>query len=170
MQEKPRYELRDEIVQFLNHEAEILDNHQVTDWLDLLTDDISYRIPTRVTRERDSNLSEFSDESFHLNEDYMSLEARVERLKSDFAWSENPPSRTRRIVSNVRIEEIDDDELVHRNNIFVFYNRGESTSPDIISAERHDVVRSVDGEFKLADRKVLLDHTAMGISDLSIFI
>jgi 3-phenylpropionate/cinnamic acid dioxygenase small subunit len=48
--------------------------------------------------------------------------------------------------------------------------RGEEYDPVFISGERHDVLRRVDGELKLAKRRILLDQTVMGTQNLSEFL
>ena len=90
-----------EIEQFLFHEAECLDDNRIREWFELLTEDIDYKCPIRVTRERAAGPG-FSEEGMHFDEDWGMLEVRVERLETEYAWAEDPPSRTRRLVSNVR--------------------------------------------------------------------
>lgn len=162
-------ELRGECEDFLYHAAELLDDRRLSEWHDLLTEDVDYRIPIRTTRER-SNRSEFSDSSFHMKEDWGTLKVRTERMQSDFAWSEDPPSRTRRHVSNVRIVDDDGEEVELKNNLLVFRQQGDETEPDILSMERHDTLRRTEDGFKIADRLVLLDHTIIPTNTLSIIL
>lgn len=171
--EKPtreRIELREEIRMFLAYEAELLDDRRLHEWYELLTDDIEYDVPRRVTREVGDDVSPFSEKSFHLQEDAESFEARIDRYDKDYAWAENPPSRTRRMVSNLRISDVDGDEIEERNNLVMLRLRGEEYDPVFISGERHDVLRRVDGELKLAKRRILLDQTVMGTQNLSEFL
>ncbi|SEL24182.1 aromatic-ring-hydroxylating dioxygenase subunit beta [Haloferax larsenii] len=161
--------LRAECEEFLYHTAELLDDRKLTEWHDLVTEDIDYRVPIRTTRER-SNPTEFSDTSFHMKEDWGTLEVRTERMQSDFAWSEDPPSRTRRHVSNVRIVDDGGEEVQLKNNLLVFRQQGDETEPDILSMERHDTLRRTDDGFKLAERVVLLDHTIIPTNTLSIIL
>ncbi|ELZ80982.1 small terminal subunit of phenylpropionate dioxygenase [Haloferax elongans ATCC BAA-1513] len=161
--------LRAECEEFLYHAAELLDDRKLTEWHDLVTEDIDYRVPIRTTRER-SNTTEFSDTSFHMKEDWGTLEVRTERMQSDFAWSEDPPSRTRRHVSNVRIVDDDGEEVTLKNNLLIFRQQGDETDPDILSMERHDTLRRTDEGFKIAERRVLLDHTIIPTNTLSIIL
>lgn len=162
-------QLRAECEEFLYHAAELLDDRKLSEWHDLVTKDIDYRVPIRTTRER-SNRTEFSDSSFHMKEDWGTLEVRTERMQSDFAWSEDPPSRTRRHVSNVRIVDDDGEEVRLKNNLLVFRQQGDETEPDILSMERHDTLRRTDDGFELAERRVLLDHTIIPTNTLSIIL
>ncbi|HZT06539.1 MAG TPA: aromatic-ring-hydroxylating dioxygenase subunit beta, partial [Chloroflexota bacterium] len=106
-----------------------------------------------------------------LTENRASLELRVKRLGTGYAWSETPPSRTRHVVSNVRVRATDTaGELSVVSNVLVYRNRGWETSPDLFSGERRDVLRIVDGQWRLAARTVFLDQAVLGARDVSIFL
>jgi 3-phenylpropionate/cinnamic acid dioxygenase small subunit len=156
------------VEEFLFKEAELLDAGRYRDWLGLLSADIDYRIPTRATRERTALDLQFSETSFHMVEDRGSLETRVARFDTEYAWSENPPSRTRRFVSNVRLGSYDPPIDV-RSNLLFFWARDELPQV-ILSGERHDLIRVEDGELKLAVRVVFLDHTTLPIPNLAVFL
>jgi 3-phenylpropionate/cinnamic acid dioxygenase small subunit len=162
-------ELHYECVQFYNREAELLDAKELEAWLELLTEDVAYAMPIRVTREKGAERSAFSEEAYNYREDRSTLEARVERFQSEFAWSEDPPSRTRHHVSNVRVEAVDGDEIETKTNLLLFRGQGEDTSGTVLSGERRDTLRRVDGELKLARRNVHLDHTILPMKNISVF-
>lgn len=156
--------------QFLYHEAELLDDRRLVEWFALLTDDIDYRIPTRVTRERAATASEFSATSYHMIEDWNSLKTRVDRFQSEYAWSEDPPSRTRRIVGNVRIAPGPaGGELAVKSNFLLFRARYDST-PQLLAGERHDTLRIAGDAYKVARRLVLLDHTLLPMENMAVFL
>ena len=96
-----------EVVDWLNHEAQLLDDGDFHEWLELLTDDVTYRMPVRLTRERGQN-PDHSPANQSFLDDSATLELRIRRLDTDFAWAEDPPSRTRRFVTNVRVEDGED--------------------------------------------------------------
>jgi len=173
MTTQSNYELQLECTAFLNHEAELLDDGRLHDWLELLTDDVQYRVPRRVTRERGAEQSEFSDDAFLYREDYGMLSTRVERFDNEYAWAENPPSRTRRFVSNVRAEERpndDDDDVELKSNLLLYRSQGDTTDHDLISGERQDRLRRVEGELRLSERTVYLDQTIVATRNLSFFL
>ena len=106
------------------------------------TDDVRYRDarPRHESAQRstDSALEDMA----HFDEDRYSLEKRVERFETDHAWTEDPPSRTRRFVTNVRCwHGAAEDELVVASNLLLFRSRGDIHDPDLLSARRHDVLR-----------------------------
>lgn len=156
--------------QFLYREAQFLDDGELHAWLDLLTEDVGYRVPRRVTRERGAEQSEISEEGFLYREDFGTLETRVERYDREYAWAENPPSRTRRLVTNVRIQEADENEVSVRSNLLLYRNQGDDTDHDLIACERFDTVRRTDDGLRLADRTVHLDQTILATRNLSFFL
>jgi ethylbenzene dioxygenase beta subunit len=160
--------VRAEVEEFLYREAELFDEWRLREWLGLLTDDIVYRVPIRIAKEKtqgESAVTGVSTEMFHLDEDKDSLELRVERLETGFAWAEEPPSRLRHHVSNVRVGE----GFAVRSNVLVYRSRWDKADYDILSAERRDVFRRVDGELKLASRHVILDSTSIPTLNLTFF-
>lgn len=166
--------LQHEVEQLLYHEAQLLDTGQFSAWLDLLADDIVYHAPVRVTRERGQQ-PDFSLEMEHFWDDRETLNLRVERLKTEFAWAEDPPSRTRHFVSNVRIAPgADPGEFDVASYLLVYRNRGEEATADLISAQRQDVWRRVEqpgGEraWRLCRRQILFDQATLGTKNLAIF-
>lgn len=156
-QREPSNDLYLGCVRFLNHEAELLDSYRFSEWLDLVSEDIEYEVPVRTDRERSAE--QFSDSGFHFKEDYRSLETRVERLNSEFVWSHDPPMRTRRFVSNVRVTDWTEDTVTTKNNLLLFRSQGNRSSYDLVSGERHDTIDTDTSE--LTERSVLLDHTVL---------
>lgn len=164
------YELLKAVEQFLYEEAERLDDGDLHGWYDLLAEDVDYRIPRRVTRERGTEQSEFSDEGFLYREDAGTLETRVKRYDREYAWAENPPSRTRRLVTNVRVKSADGDEVSVRSNLLLYRNQGEDTEADLIACERRDTLRRTGEGLRLAERTVHLDQTVLATRNLSFFL
>src|SRR5688572_13479209 len=99
--------LQFEVEQFLYREAALLDERRFHEWLDLLTEDIEYWRPIRSTQARGVEAHEPTQlgEAAFFDENKGYLEERVRKLGTGLAWSEDPPSRTRHLVSNVRILE-----------------------------------------------------------------
>lgn len=159
-----------DVYEFLMHEAELLDGHREREWVELCTGDVIYRMPVRQTRERGAG-DGFDDEMYYFDEDRGSLELRVRRLETEYAWAEDPPSRTRHFVTNIRVTPADeDDELAVRSNLLLYRSQGTELHHDLISAERRDVLRRTEEGMRLARRKILLDHSVLTTHNLSIFL
>lgn len=156
---------------FLYREAELLDEGRLREWLGLLTDDVRYQVPIRTAREQGAGpgLTGIATDGFHLDEDRDSLEMRVERMETGFAWAEDPPSRIRHHLANIRSEPLGGgaEELAVRSNVLVYRSRWDRPQHDLLSCERRDVLRRVAGEWRLARRLVVLDSTTIPTLNLA---
>lgn len=155
---------------FLYREALALDERRFRDWLGMLTDDIRYEVPVRVTREGLAEW-ELSPTSRIFDDDRQTLEVRVQRLETDFAWAEQPPSRTRHYVTNVVVDPGENaDEFRVSSNCFIYRSRGDSPTPSLYSLFRKDVVRCTDAGYQLAKRWAAFDQSLINAHNLSIFV
>ncbi|ETX09273.1 aromatic-ring-hydroxylating dioxygenase subunit beta [Candidatus Entotheonella palauensis] len=169
--------LQHEVEQFLYMEARLIDDRKFRDWLDLFTDDVHYWMPTRINRLRDSAADPWeigrelasADEMAWFDDTKAGLEQRVIRLETGMAWAEEPRSRTRHFVTNVEITLGGHaDELQVRANFLVYRSRLE-TEQDYFVGTREDVLRRVNGQLKIARRKIIYDATVSSAKNLSIF-
>jgi 3-phenylpropionate/cinnamic acid dioxygenase small subunit len=159
-----------EIVGWLNAEAEMLDHGRFDDWLALLDDEVSYQMPIRLTRERsDTPDTSFGNQNFM--DDRKTLELRIRRLDTEFAWAEDPPSRTRRFVTNIRVDDAaSSDEVRVRSNILLYRNRGDESHVDLLSGERNDLLRRSGDGWLLRERVIVLDQAAVGTKNLALLM
>ena len=160
-------ETRLAINDLLVEEAALLDAGRYEDWLALFTDDVRYTAPTRVTRK--SGNPGVVDAIGWFDEDRQSLDLRVRRLATDVAWAEDPPSMTRRFVTNLRITVIDDGYAVS-SNLLLFRSRGDRGAYDLIAGQRSDRIRVVGEALKISRREVLLDQASLGTKNLGVFL
>lgn len=162
------------VAQFLARESELLDNRQLKEWQATCVDEsIRYVIPLRLTlmNEDGNGLSETT----HMqDDDWNALTMRINRFDSRAAWSENPATRVRHFVSNVRVgSKVNLDasagsfEVTVKSNVLVYRSRGPSPEHDLLSAERFDVLRQVDGDMRLLRREVRLDSSVIGTHNFS---
>ena len=80
-----------------------------------------------------------------------------------------PPSRTRHLITNVRIKKVSGNEVEAHANFLVYRTRME-TDQDLFVGERQDVLRRVDGSFKIAKRTIILDQTVLTAKNISVFL
>ncbi|WP_256301621.1 aromatic-ring-hydroxylating dioxygenase subunit beta [Haloarchaeobius salinus] len=157
-----------EIEQFLYKEAEYLDDRRLDDWLELLDEEIDYKIPVRVSQE--GRTSDFLD-TYHMYETYETLSDRITRRAGEYAWSERPPSRTRHFVSNVRVEPGDgEDEYEVNSNLLLYVSKGDSGDYDTLSAKREDVIVNTDDGWKIRKRTAYLDITTIPLDAMNYFL
>ncbi|MFI1353062.1 3-phenylpropionate/cinnamic acid dioxygenase subunit beta [Streptomyces sp. NPDC020898] len=168
-----------EVEQFYYEEAALLDDGRYADWLDLLADDLDYWMPTRSNRlRRQQALSVAArGEAAFYDETKESLAWRIRRFDSGMAWAEDPPSRTRHLVTNVLVRHVDPadnpeftaDDLSVRSAFLVYRNRLEREE-NVFAGSRTDILRRVDdGALRVARRTVLLDQNILLAKNISTF-
>ena len=172
-----------QVEQFLYREARLLDSRQFRRWIDLLADDLRYWIPIRSNRYsassksisildgcryEEDDLSKESDQAF-MDEDKGSLRRRVDRLDTGMAWAEDPPSRTRHLISNVEVEPGERESEVKVYSNFIMYRSRGETEEDFYVGSREDVLRNVDGSWQLASRKIVFEQNVLSAKNLSNF-
>src|SRR5438094_7215042 len=91
---------RAEVEDFLYHEAALLDAWRLDEWLELLTEDATYRIPSNDRPQSDPKSALFT-----IADDIRRIRARVAPLQDPHAHAQSPRPRTRRPISNARIVE-----------------------------------------------------------------
>lgn len=146
--------LEREVEDFIVREAALLDEWRLDGWLDLFTEDARYIVPST-----DKPRGDPRETLGIINDDMARLRGRVERLKSRHAHREFPWSRTRRFISNVRIQELNGDEIVTNASFLVYRMRGGQVDP-LIGSYVYTLKR-VDGALKIAARKAVLDLEAL---------
>jgi p-cumate 2,3-dioxygenase beta subunit len=146
--------LEREVEDFIVQEAAILDEWRLDDWLTLFTEDARYMVPATDMPNADPK-----ETLAIINDDMARLRGRVERLKSRHAHREFPWSRTRRFITNVRIREIINEEILVNASFLVYRIRGGQVDPLIGSYVY--TLRRVDGALKIAARKAVLDLEAL---------
>lgn len=159
-----------EVLDWIHTEAELLDDLREREWLEtMVSRDVTYAVPLRQTVERARGRG-FSPDTFHLLETYGSLDSRVTRNETPYAWAEDPPSRIRHFVTNVRVRQSGDPDIVSvKSNLLLHRTRQDQSLPQLLSAERHDELRREDGRLMLLRRDVLLDLTVIRTHNLAIF-
>jgi 3-phenylpropionate/cinnamic acid dioxygenase small subunit len=162
-------ELQHEIEQFLYAEAALLDDGDFHGWLAILADDIHYWMPTRYNRtrrERGLDMSRENELAF-FDDDKASLAMRVKRLDTGMAWAEDPPSRTRHLVTNVQIRPRQADEY-DVTSAFLLYRTRLETDLNIFAGRREDVLRKTADGWRIARRKIILDQNVVLAKNLSV--
>jgi 3-phenylpropionate/cinnamic acid dioxygenase small subunit len=164
--------LYNEVLEFVYDEAALLDQQKFDDWAKVLAEDISYTAPLRITRQGPDRLNTVVRTTLHFDDDYSSLMGRLERLGTKSAWAEDPPSRTRRLVTNVRVwETAKPNEFETESYLLLSRSRYEHYQLQVLSCVRHDLLRrSGPGAFKLARREIIVDQSVLGMANLAVFL
>ncbi len=163
--------LQHEIEQFLYYEASLIDDRRFDEWLAVLADDLEYWMPVRSTRFAGAEADEFTKlgEVAFFDDDKASMTQRVAKLRTGFAWSEDPPSRSRHLVDNIRIvEKRSDNDLTVTAN-FLIYRSRLVRDEDFWIGRREDALRKTGDDWTLYKRHVFLDQVSLNSKNLSVF-
>ena len=139
-----------EVEDFLYAEAALLDEWRLDEWLALFTPDCSYVVPTTDLPEGDP-----SRDAVFVDDNFERLQGRVTRLKSRHAHREYPYSRTRHLVSNVRVLRSDDAEIEAAANFVVYRLRSGQVAP-YIGHYAYSLTRT-EGGLRIRHKRATLD-------------
>ena len=163
--------LRLEIEDFLWNEADLLDEHQYDEWLDLFAEDATYWMPIRrnvASREMNTELTAEGPELSWFTDDKPTLTKRVQQIQTGVHWAEEPYSRVTHMVSNVRVLGFDGKEAKVKCR-FLFYRNRHADEESTFIGKRIDTLRRVDGGWKIARREIYLDESVLLYKNLTNF-
>jgi 3-phenylpropionate/cinnamic acid dioxygenase small subunit len=158
------------LLETLYDEAAALDERRFDDWTAMLAPDLLYQAPIRLTRTGPNRDRDVMRTMFHFDDDYASILMRTGRLQKS-AWAEDPPSRCRRFITNVRVGECEvagEYEVV--SYLFLERSRGDNPVTEHMTAERRDLWRDVGGDYKLARREIIVDQSILNMSNFAVFL
>ncbi|MFM9970503.1 MAG: aromatic-ring-hydroxylating dioxygenase subunit beta [Burkholderiales bacterium] len=155
---------RTHVEDFLYEEAALLDAWKLDEWLALLTEDATYRVPPNDRPDNDAK-----DTLFTIADDIHRIRARVTRLKDKNAHAEYPLSRTRRMIANVRIVGIEGGSLQIESNFVVYRFRRDADIREYVGRYRHGL-RVDGGKLKISRREAIIDTMELGALGLVSFI
>ncbi|MCZ6875066.1 MAG: 3-phenylpropionate/cinnamic acid dioxygenase subunit beta [bacterium] len=160
-----------EIEDFFFAEAELLDERHFEAWLDLLTDDVRYWMPMRRNVKFGEQEREETREQQDMNwfdEGKETLSQRVRQVLTGVHWAEEPLSRVSHMVSNVQLLHATSDEVAAKCRFLIYRNRLQDET-DFFVGKREDTLRRVEGQWKIARRKIILDQNVLMAKNLTIF-
>jgi 3-phenylpropionate/cinnamic acid dioxygenase small subunit len=166
-------ELQLDIERFLFEEAALLDRHEYRQWLSRFTEDLVYRMPVTTNHHEQAIGAPPPEASpaYYFFEDLQTLTQRVKRLETGKGWAEMPPSRTRRMISNVLLTpaEVAGEWDVASN--FLLYRSRLERQVDLFVGGRVDRLRPRrEGPgWQIARRELTLDQGTLLANNLSIF-
>jgi 3-phenylpropionate/cinnamic acid dioxygenase small subunit len=182
--------LKQEIEDFLYHEAELLDERRYDEWLDLFTEDARYWMPIRRNVHRGDPAREFTREGADVNwfdEGKETLTRRVRQIQTGIHWAEEPPSRICHMISNVQVLDAAPPgrtgapagaspgsglllpfEVAVKCRFLIYRNRVE-TETDLLVGKREDLLRRITGGWRIAHRKIVLDQSVLLAKNLTFF-
>jgi 3-phenylpropionate/cinnamic acid dioxygenase small subunit len=168
--------LKQEVEEFLYDEVELLDERRYEAWLELLAEDVRYWMPMRRNVRFGELEREFTREGLDINwfdEGKDTLTRRVQQILTGVHWAEEPLSRLCHMISNIRLLDVkpsvsEPSEVAVKCRFLIYRNRVE-TETDILVGKRQDILRRLNGRWKIAQRKVILDQNVLQAKNLTFF-
>jgi 3-phenylpropionate/cinnamic acid dioxygenase small subunit len=153
---------RAEAEDLLYREARLLDDRRYADWIAMLTEDAIYWIPTN---------GDGGDPKRTISlvyDDMTRLRDRLARLDSGIAHAQSPPSMTKRLISNVQLEQSADNvAAVHSAFIMYELRRGKER---VFAGRYEHRFRLEDGHWKIAAKKIILANNDEVIDNLTFIV
>ena len=147
---------RAEVEDFLYHEAALLDDWKLNEWETLLADDACYYVPPNDQLEADHRST-----LFLVADDRERIRQRIIRINDPNCHAEYPKSRTRRMISNVRILAVAGDLVTVGANFVCYRFRRYERIREYVGGYRY-VLKAADGSFRIKERRVLIDAHELG--------
>lgn len=170
------FALKQEVEEFLYGEADLLDQRQFRQWLDLLADDLVYFMPIRRNvkfgqHEAKENTRQGEGISW-FDEDKWTLGKRVEQILTGVHYAEEPLSRVTHMVSNVRLLDVSPSaeapvDVTVGCRFLVHQNRVEYESNTFIGRRTDTLRRHGDG-WLIARREMILEQNVLLAKNLSV--
>ncbi|WP_060882267.1 3-phenylpropionate/cinnamic acid dioxygenase subunit beta [Streptomyces caniscabiei] len=163
-----------EVQRLYAHEAGLLDQHRYADWLELFTEDLHYWAPVRTNRlRRQQALADGTPgEVAIFDETRESLAWRIRRFDSGMAWAEDPPSRSRHLITNVMVRAAEEPGEYVAESAFLCYRNRLEREVDLYAGGRTDLLRRDPhhGRLLIARRTILLDQNVLLAKNISTFL
>jgi 3-phenylpropionate/cinnamic acid dioxygenase small subunit len=151
------------VTAFLNREARLQDEHQYEAWERLWTDDGVYWVPANsanIDPEREMSI---------IYDNRSRIALRVRQLMAGKHFTQTPQSNLRRLVSNIELmDEQPGGDIAVASNSLIFES---SLRDDTLWAARNEYrLRHVDGDLRMAYKKVVLVNNDKAIYTLSFLV
>jgi 3-phenylpropionate/cinnamic acid dioxygenase small subunit len=164
-----------EIEDFFYAEADLLDEREYDQWLDGLAEDLVYWMPMRKNvshRDRHKDITAEDDIAwFHDDKD--TIRKRVKQIQTGIHWADEPISRVSHIITNIRLREpisaLGEGEKAVTTCRFIVYRNRVEDETDFLVGRREDTLVRIEGELKVARRKIILDQSVLLAKNLTMF-
>jgi len=162
------------VEQFYYAEAHAIDSRDFHTWLALFTDDTRYLVPIRRNQVADEFTDALGEAGMaHFDDDKTVLARRVARMSSGLAWTEDPPSVQRHLITNVRVTELDPSDPggeLEAHSCFQAHRYRLDREVEVFTGARIDRLRRDGDGFAIAARTIYLDHTTVLGNNLNLFL
>lgn len=158
-----------DLMHFLIEEAYMLDNSKYKDWVELLADDVLITMPVRQTVSRKNG--DGRGPLYWIYDTKEEAVFKATRYLGDSAWADDPPSRHRRMITNVRVYETDvEQEYLVQSYLLLQRNTGNQHTFSPFSARRDDILRREGDSWLIAKRNIIVDQAVIGQPNIGFVI
>ncbi len=153
-----------EIIDFVIHEARLLDQHRFEEWLALYTDDSYYWMPLEWGQTDPKLVGSL------MYEDKLLLQIRVERLKGNRTFSQKPKSRCHHVLQTPQIDGRDDAKGEYVTWTPMHYIETRQDEQQLYAAWATHTLVLVDGVLKIKLKRVDLVNCEAAFGNIQLFM
>jgi len=153
-----------EIIDFVIHEARLLDQHRFEEWLALYTDDAYYWMPLEWGQTDPKLVGSL------MYEDKLLLQIRVERLKGNRTFSQKPKSRCHHVLQTPQIDSRDDAKGEYVTWTPMHYIETRQDEQQLYAAWATHTLALVDGVLKIKLKRVDLVNCEAAFGNIQLFM
>ncbi len=150
------------VEQFIYREARLQDDLQYDEWEALWTDDAIYWVPAN------SDSSDPEREMSIIYDNRSRIGTRIRQLHTGKRHAQTPPSRLRRLVSNVELLGAEGDEVTVTANFLVYESRERGIT--LWAGRSEYTLRQADSGLKMKTKKVFLVNNDRPLNTLAFLI
>jgi p-cumate 2,3-dioxygenase subunit beta len=145
---------REQIEDFIYLELELLDDWKLMEWVELFAEQGLYLVPTMNTKSDDYKTTLFivADERIRIRE-------RAIRLLKKESHIEYPHSKTRHLVTNIRLVHVEDGIILVNCNFIVYRTKREVLDPYIGQYNYKFVIEN--GMLRILEKRVRLSMDSL---------
>jgi len=152
----------EDIIDFIYHEARMLDEGRFSDWLDLWLPEGHYWMPL------DYNQTDPINETSLLYEDNFMLRLRVERLNGQRTFSQKPKSRCHHVLQRPFIDEFDAETGNARTNTSMIYVETRLEEQQVLAVTATHQIQRIGDQLKIANKKVELLNSDAALNGIQL--
>ena len=153
-----------ELIDFVIHEARLLDQHRFEEWLALYTDDAYYWMPLEWGQTDPKLVGSL------MYEDKLLLQIRVERLKGNRTFSQKPKSRCHHVLQTPQIDSRDDAKGEYVTWTPMHYVETRLDEQQLYAAWATHTLAVVDGALKIKLKRVDLVNCEAAFGNIQLFM
>ena len=153
-----------ELIDFVVHEARLLDEQRFEEWLDLFTEDSYYWMPLEWGQ-TDPRLT-----TSLMYEDKLLLRVRVERLKGNRTYSQKPRSRCHHVLQVPQVDHRDEAENLYSTWTPMHYVETRFDEQVLYAAWAKHQLTVLDGRIRIKLKRVDLVNCEAAFGNIQLFM